>query len=372
MVPKKLGRNEPCWCGSGKKYKHCHENRHREKPYESHEIESTQKKFSHAKYCLHPKAQFKECSGGISNAHTIQRNGGLNLIARNGHVYGILPGYLRFIKYSRIVPDLIGVRKASSFTGFCNFHDTKTFEPIERNPFQSNEHHAFLLAYRAMCKELYNIKCLKEILPFYSTLDRGYDLKLQMLIQREHSSLANGVELKLKSLEKNKFDYDQALCNDNFSQVKFYVLRLASPPDLMCSDVITPDFDFNGNKLRNVLSPESIDYLTLSIIATDQGGAIIFSWLNEKSDSCTRLINSLASLSDNDLPHAVVRFVYSYVANVYSSPDWWENLSVEDKDNLEDRMLSGLGISKIHRKDCLLDDLRRLVSWKIISREANL
>ena len=21
---KKPGRNEPCWCGSGKKYKHCH------------------------------------------------------------------------------------------------------------------------------------------------------------------------------------------------------------------------------------------------------------------------------------------------------------------------------------------------------------
>jgi hypothetical protein len=20
----KIGRNEPCWCGSGKKYKHCH------------------------------------------------------------------------------------------------------------------------------------------------------------------------------------------------------------------------------------------------------------------------------------------------------------------------------------------------------------
>ncbi|XOB99624.1 SEC-C metal-binding domain-containing protein [Deinococcota bacterium DY0809b] len=21
---KKIGRNDPCWCGSGKKYKHCH------------------------------------------------------------------------------------------------------------------------------------------------------------------------------------------------------------------------------------------------------------------------------------------------------------------------------------------------------------
>ncbi len=25
MMEKKIGRNEPCWCGSGKKYKHCHE-----------------------------------------------------------------------------------------------------------------------------------------------------------------------------------------------------------------------------------------------------------------------------------------------------------------------------------------------------------
>jgi uncharacterized protein YecA (UPF0149 family) len=24
MPDKKLGRNDPCWCGSGKKYKRCH------------------------------------------------------------------------------------------------------------------------------------------------------------------------------------------------------------------------------------------------------------------------------------------------------------------------------------------------------------
>ena len=23
IIPKKIGRNEPCYCGSGKKYKHC-------------------------------------------------------------------------------------------------------------------------------------------------------------------------------------------------------------------------------------------------------------------------------------------------------------------------------------------------------------
>ena len=25
MLWKKIGRNEPCWCGSGRKYKTCHE-----------------------------------------------------------------------------------------------------------------------------------------------------------------------------------------------------------------------------------------------------------------------------------------------------------------------------------------------------------
>ena len=23
-VPRRIGRNDPCWCGSGKKYKKCH------------------------------------------------------------------------------------------------------------------------------------------------------------------------------------------------------------------------------------------------------------------------------------------------------------------------------------------------------------
>lgn len=296
----------------------------------------------------------------------------MNLIARDGHVYGILPEYLKFIKHSKFVAELISVKKASSFTGFCEFHDRKTFEPMERHPFQSNEHHTFLLAYRAICKKLYEAKCLKGLLPFYRTFDRGFELELQMLVQQEHNRLENGVELELASLDGIKQDCDQALCNSKFDTVRFYVLRLASLPDFLCSGVITPDFDFNGNNLRGALSLKSIDYLTLSIIATDKGGAIIFSWINEKSGSCTRLIESIDSLSDIDLPHAVVRFVYSYVANVYSSPAWWENLSLADRENLEDRMLSGLGISKILRKNCLIDDGRRLVSWKVLSRETNL
>ncbi|MCL6472862.1 MAG: SEC-C domain-containing protein [Firmicutes bacterium] len=30
-IPENLGRNQPCWCGSGKKYKHCHYDRDQKK-----------------------------------------------------------------------------------------------------------------------------------------------------------------------------------------------------------------------------------------------------------------------------------------------------------------------------------------------------
>jgi hypothetical protein len=52
----KIGRNDPCWCRSGKKYKHCHKDRAsqaRPNPYEF--AAQMQKLFTEGR-CLHPDA----------------------------------------------------------------------------------------------------------------------------------------------------------------------------------------------------------------------------------------------------------------------------------------------------------------------------
>ncbi len=84
-----IGRNDPCWCGSGKKYKKCHLNRDKLPAPNIFEVVKSQRKFLNKKYCLHPNANVNTCSGGIIKAHTIQRSGGLDKIAKNGHVYGL-------------------------------------------------------------------------------------------------------------------------------------------------------------------------------------------------------------------------------------------------------------------------------------------
>ena len=64
---------------------------------------------------------------------------------------------------------LRGIRQASTFTGYCAYHDDELFAPIEKRALQVNEHHAFLLAYRAMGKEIFN----NQIIPSLMMWDFG-------------------------------------------------------------------------------------------------------------------------------------------------------------------------------------------------------
>ena len=88
----KLGRNDPCWCNSGLKYKRCHLDRERQRPLTVQETADRQKSAWRHRTCLHPEAP-AGCHGKIVDAHTIQRGGGLSRIARSGHVYSFKNAY---------------------------------------------------------------------------------------------------------------------------------------------------------------------------------------------------------------------------------------------------------------------------------------
>src|SRR6266566_2495956 len=191
---KKIGRNAPCWCGSGLKYKKCHLNRDREEPVKHYEINKRLRKIFHPKFCLHPDASPHTC-GKIVKAHTIQRRGGLNRIARNGHVYTFLLGSNQGKDRDVIAnPELIGINEASTMTGFCELHDNKTFEPIESHSFKSNQHHAFLLAYRAICREYYENASASDMVALFRTLDKGRSIAEQKRFQKTLDTFKTGFE----------------------------------------------------------------------------------------------------------------------------------------------------------------------------------
>ena len=366
----KVGRNDRCWCGSGKKYKRCHLGRDTQPPLGKQEILEAWGTVYEKGDCLHPRAGRSTCQGKIIRAHTIQRNGGLSRIAREGHVYNAL-------KYSRMFqetectedknPELIGVRKASTFGGFCSPHDNELFSPIEKHPFTGESTQVALLAYRAICYELFMKKCDRSSSFLQRNFDKGTPLIYQRLHQEAVSLHQTGVSKAIDELTSLKDWYDNILYKEHADNLGYYVVGFNKNPEVMCSATAQATHDFSGNKVHELGLNNSAGWLTFSLIATDDGGAAVFSWPadHRKSEDVMRTFHSL---SDDNLPHAVIRFMFEFFENIYFSPEWWDGLEKPMQVSLMRRQLTGTVPHLQRFAGCLLDDGIRAVDWPVSYR----
>lgn len=365
-------RNDLCWCGSGKKYKKCHMKREKaERIKISEMIETTQKAFGQ-KLCLHPRVSKTECKGNIVKAHTVQR-AVLARIAEDGHVYGFLPDASVFksmgSKEQVLAPSKIGINTASTFTGFCAKHDNETFCPIEAGDFICCAEHAFLLGYRALCRELFAKKAALDFSGLFRNIDSGQPLPVQVAIQRFAHPFIEGTKAGHSALVTIKTDYDVILERKDFGSVKYYAILFDHYPDILCSGGFWPEFDFSCKKVQNLLTPNP-ESMQFSLITMEKGGLAVFTWL-EKKGVCEQFINSLHTMSDTDLSHALVRFTFEYFENTYFKTSWWENLTEDQRIKLHERMAMVNSITMEHQTDCLIDDHLRVVNWKILERRTN-
>jgi SEC-C motif len=127
-----MGRNERCWCGSGKKWKLCHLGREQQEPVNVYEhMRAMRDQFGKGR-CSHPEAGPDTCGGRVIRSHTIQKHGGLAAIAEDGHVISVRSAFER-LRYNegQIIPAKMGVNRASTFLGFCDRHDSEMFKSVE-------------------------------------------------------------------------------------------------------------------------------------------------------------------------------------------------------------------------------------------------
>jgi len=219
---------------SNKQYKKCHLSREEQQPLTIGEILSVRRRIYSQESCLHAGVQ-KNCDGRIVRAHTIQRNGGLSKIALNGHVISLKLEEPPRSPTPEVTPILLGIKKASIFTGFFSYHDTSIFSPIENFDFQKNQEHTFLLAYRAFCKEYYLKQAnLKEI-ALYRQRDRGKDLFIQVSHQFQVDGYEEGVRASLREFKYYKDLYDKAFRRNDYSEVNYYIVSTSVTPDFLCS-----------------------------------------------------------------------------------------------------------------------------------------
>ncbi|MEP7012022.1 MAG: SEC-C domain-containing protein [Acidobacteriota bacterium] len=364
----KIGRNDPCWCESGKKYKRCHLERERQEPLSRGQILSAVRASHSRKECLHPLASLESCSGEAIKAHTISRSS-LQRIARAGHVCQICGDLPTLGKHEgRFVPKLVGINKASVFSGFCAAHDQSIFRPVEANTFESLEQASFLLGYRSLCLELSKKRAASGLYPVERDLDKGRDTLFQYEHQAHQASRHAGIELALRDLEDEKVRQDEALIHCNYQRAKYLLFELQGVPEIMCSTVHFPAFDFAGNQLQDLMDPKPSDILSFSALANGGSGWLLFSWFGE-ANAAKELIRSLVELGEAAIPHAIVRFIFENSENTYMSPSWWEAIGASRRNQLVERHQKSVKVEQL--PDYLKDDGLRVVDWKLVRTVTN-
>ena len=303
-----------------------HENQVGVRPFQA--VNELNKIFSR-NACLAPPEWLGECHGRIVNAHTVPRSGSLTKIARDGHVYLRVRklSVRTFIKMEMFKLSLRGIKKASTFKGFCSKHDNNIFRPLEDVAFNGTREQCFLVSYRAITRELYFKQGHVRSLPFLERFGTWMDVIAQYVID---------VKRGAQDAKYYKSLCDSKIVDQDFGSIRGYVVEFGGIIPVMCSGSTFPEKDLTGKSIQdlNDLS-QTLDLLSFSSFASGENGVVVFSWLAEREQTCQAFIDSLMDVSNEELFEVLVYFFFTCCENIYVNPDWWEALSDDVRKMLE-------------------------------------
>lgn len=328
-----LGRNDPCWCGSGLKYKRCHLLREGQKVLPSEAILRPFKERLRARTCWHPEADARLCDK-IVNAHTVQRSRVLSALTDHSqHVLTFHPSHGR--RTDSDAPSRAGWRAASTFPGFCSRHDNTTFASLERVPFTGTREQCFLLGYRALCHELHMKRAVVDSdIATRQLLDRGLPPDEQLKTQTNFGAFTTGADAALRDLLHVKSAMDRALIQRDFNVCQMAIVEFDGPVVIAGAGTLTPDVDLSGHQLQ-VLEDLSArcEWLGLASDVTTGGGAVVLTWL-AGDEAPLRWVRSLLDCSPEKKLAYLPQIMLFHLENVYLQAAWWDALAPTDRIHL--------------------------------------
>jgi hypothetical protein len=353
------GRNEMCWCGSDQKYKKCHLNRSSERSLPGEALRNLAASAWKHKSCLHPNAAPGVCTQIVA-AHSLQRSRTLEkIIDDSNHVLSFYP----------LAPDAdgnpklhrVGWRDASTFTGFCGYHDNVTFAPLETSDFTANAEQCFLLAYRAVCHELFQktgaLSADKAVRHF---ADRGRSLHGQQTIQRIYDIFETGTTAGLGDYLRRKKIMDGELLGREYGAWSRVVINFSGDLCIASTSATTPNSSLDGQSLQVLHDLKTLlQMLPLGIVSTPDGGAFVSTWRREES-APREFVRSLLRRAYEAIPGLIVQLRFAHIENTYFSQRWWDSLSAAEKDHI--RALADVA-SPYYERFPLLPI--KLVPWQI-------
>ena len=339
------------------------------------------------KLCLWGDDGNSECSNKIIAAHSIQRGKILSSIAESGRVYylGLEPsddmtGLEPVFKKE-------GIKKFSTFSGFCGEHDKKIFQPIEDKPFDGTDEQMNIYAYRAVTKELHanleSCQLMKNLLGdklkendfpphFQATLPAILEGKI-VVPDFIKEGMIEGykneqLRIRLKSVELNISDLRllsnhlksviQKECDPEIEH-RYYQFS-SEYPIACCSDFI-PYFDHDGNqildqkviiRLANNETQAIADSKSVSLNIFPENGCthVVFSFSKNNSE----FKSSIVKLFEGDIDYIKVglsNMIFNHVENIALNPTYVEDrFDIHEHDSIKQAFANNIAETDLYTK----------------------
>ena len=300
----------------------------------------------------------------IVQAHSIQKSALLSHIAEKGHVYTYSRNIGAFRNNSgELALEKRGIRKMSTFPGFCRKHDNDFFSPIDDCPLLPTEQQVFLYAYRSLCRELF----VKEnALKFLDAQMRAHPQESSLF--RHLSNMYTGTTFGLKNLERHKAEYDTSLRDKAYADIEYVLFCSERKPNIAFSGLLYPDFDFLGRHLQDLSNHERIlDLITMCSASMDRGWGFLLAWHKSSRRTCSEVSRSLATAVYHgaSVEDALFRLLVSGCENIAFSPAWWDALGSDQKHQVTSRFTNMVSMFHPVEPDYLVKGLEGIAGWEL-------
>lgn len=312
----KQERNDPCQCGSGLKYKKCCLNKKDEfdtKLRLLFEIAEKNKRKARISHCIYPNTE--NCSGKIVRAHAIQNNRILNKLAVNG-MLKTMDGESHMMFQDA---DTKGRKVATTFKGFCSYHDKVTFQPIEDFEFKESAEQLFLYTYRTLAWSYHKkIEQVNHILLNMESLQNsGFHPSGDFLL---HNTMHLLGHFENETTLKRFNGYIQ---DNDYESVSSYVWTIPYEIRFAVSSMLTIEHDVNGNMINNIKSFQPLKSIYLNIFPGNKKSYLIWTW-ESKHVILEQFVKQFGSLKDVDKENYLNNNLPRWTDAIVISPELWD------------------------------------------------
>jgi hypothetical protein len=332
----KIEAYEPCPCGSNSKFKFCCYEKAKEPisyiskaEYPDGRIDNMIKQnwnASELKQCYGFNQE--ECSEEVIKAHSIQDNRILNRICEDNHVLHIKQIIQN--RESKAEFQRISHLKASTFFGFCNFHDTKIFEPIEKTEYVGEHVQNFLLAFRALVMGYHNKRrTLKNIQNIFKN-------KPSLMKKKQMVDLYRVTFLEVEDYEEIYNGFKHNYLKDDFKGLKTIYRQLNFEIKFATCSAFAIYKDLKGKEIVNKyrVRDEKVALVYLNVYPIQGKTNVIFSYQVSDESLYGEYFNQIENLTNKEYMEYLNYLIIEMTENIFFNPSMISSLSDKEKSSI--------------------------------------